>query len=719
MKKKLQLLFTFALIYFVSADLSAQVYLLTDKTDIDCNSSTGSITVYTINEFLNPPPYTYRWSNGADTSTISNLGPGTYSVLVTDANKQTGSASVTINAYKAIAVQTNASCSGASSGSATVAVKNGSGSYSYSWNTVPEQTTQSVTGLAAGSYTVTVTDNSLSNCKTTASVNIKLNPSVPAGDPDVYGSNLWNVYAWNEGTFNSLAWSSAYSGYFTADALDFNSEDYFEDYDVPSSVANYQGCPVNGDNHSWSAKRKGFPCGYYKIDIPMHDDWVRLYIDGQIVFQDNNCCESHTNVWEGFLNSESKVEFRIAEERGQSRGSIKFNLIEPTAVIVNASCYGENDGSISLTPITADTYAYEWENGLTEKDRTGLSAGNYTVIITMPNGCTETKTYTVSQPNALTVTATQSDVTGCHGGNNGSITATVAGGSGNYTYQWNTIPVQTDPALTGLSAGTYTVTVTDANSCQTSKSFTIAEPSAISGTAVITNVSCNGGDNGAIDFTPTGGNGSYTYNWGDGVTTQDRTGLTAGTYSVTVTDSNNCNQTINNIVVGQPAVALTASPVAQTNIACRGGSTGSATVTAAGGAGGYTYLWAPSGGTAATASGLTAGTYTVTVTDANNCQAAQAFTIVQPAAALTATAGTINNTSCYGGGNGTATVIASGGTPNYSYSWNTAPVQTTATASGLSAGTYTVTVTDFFGCQATRSFTISEPSALTIAPSQT
>ena len=161
---------------------------------------------------------------------------------------------------------------------------------------------------------------------------------------------------------------------------------------------------------------------------------------------------------------------------------------------------------------------------------------------------------------------------------------------------------------------------------------------------------------------------------------------------------------------------MVATPVAQTNIGCRGEATGSATVNATGGTGAYTYSWSPSGGTAATATGLTAGTYTVTVTDANLCQTTQTFTITQPAAILSATTAS-TGVSCFGGSNGTASVTVSGGTPGYTYLW--APLGgTSASITGRPAGNYTCTITDANGCTLVKNITISTPTELSATVSK-
>jgi hypothetical protein len=254
--------------------------------------------------------------------------------------------------------------------------------------------------------------------------------------------------------------------------------------------------------------------------------------------------------------------------------------------------------------------------------------------------------------------------------------------------------------------------------CTTTASVTITQPSVLSASITgPTNVSCNGGNNGAATVSPAGGTPGYSYSWSTtpaqtGVTA---TGLSAGTYTVTVTDNNNCETTAS-VTITQPD-ALSASITAPTNVSCNGGNNGAATVTPAGGTSGYTYSWSTTPAqTGVTATGLIAGTYTVTVTDANNCTTTASVTITQPDV-LSASITTPTNVSCNGGSNGAATVTPAGGTSAYSYAWSTTPAQTGVTATGLIAGTYTVTVTDSKGCTATTSVTITQPGVLSIATS--
>ncbi len=297
----------------------------------------------------------------------------------------------------------------------------------------------------------------------------------------------------------------------------------------------------------------------------------------------------------------------------------------------------------------------------------------------------------------------------CRGGSTGTATVTAAGGLAPYTYQWNP-GGNTNATATGLSAGTYTVTVTDANGCTGTASVTITQPATgITTTTSFTQASCSL-SNGSASVVAAGGNAPYTYLWNpSGNTNATASGLSAGTYTVTVTDANGCNATASVTVTQSPAVIATISGSA--NILCNGVNTGSATVTATSGTAPYTYLWTPSAQTTANATGLSAGGYTVTVTDANGCTATASVSLIQPPL-LTATIGAVTNALCNASNNGSATVIAGGGTPAYTYLWNPS-AQTTATASALSGGTYTITVTDANGCTATSSVTITQTPGVT------
>ena len=389
-------------------------------------------------------------------------------------------------------------------------------------------------------------------------------------------------------------------------------------------------------------------------------------------------------------------------------------ITQPSAITssiasqTNASCNGGNNGSATITAGGGTpNYTYFWSpSGGNSATAAGLSAGNYTCTITDANSCTKTQSVTITQPSAITSSLTQINAS-CNGRNNGSATITAGGGTPNYTYFWSPSGGNSATAA-GLSAGNYTCTITDANSCTKTQSVTITQPSAITSSLTQINASCNGGSNGSSKVTAGGGTAPYTYSWSpSGGTAATAAGLSAGNYTCTITDANSCTKT-QSVTITQPS-AITSS-LTQINASCNGGSNGSSKVTAGGGTAPYTYLWSPSGGTAATAAGLAAGNYTCTITDANSCTKTQSVAITQPSAITSSF--TQINVSCNGGSNGSATITAGGGTPNYTYFWSPSGGNS-ATAAGLAAGNYTCTITDANSCTKQQSVTISQPSAIT------
>ncbi len=308
-----------------------------------------------------------------------------------------------------------------------------------------------------------------------------------------------------------------------------------------------------------------------------------------------------------------------------------ITITVPAAIVltethVNVLCNGESTGSIDLTVSGGvSPYTYSWTGGATTQDRSGLAAGTYTVTVTDANACTKTLSVTITEPAAIVLTETHVNVL-CNGASTGSIDLIPSGGTGAYTYSWTGGATTQDRS--GLAAGTYTVTVTDASACTKTLSTTITEPAAIVLTETHVNVLCNGASTGSIDLTVSGGTGAYTYSWTGGATTQDRSGLAAGTYTVPVTDASACTKTLSTTITEPAAIVLTETHV---NVLCNGACTGSIDLTVSGGTGTYTYSWT-GGATTQDRSGLAAGTYTVTVTDANACTKTLSTTITEPAA---------------------------------------------------------------------------------------
>jgi len=365
-----------------------------------------------------------------------------------------------------------------------------------------------------------------------------------------------------------------------------------------------------------------------------------------------------------------------------------------------------------------------------------VTAGTYNYTITDANGCTSAVNVTVHEPPRLVaeIPALAVNPVACFGQSTGSASVSVLGGTPGYTYMWNN-GVQTQTA-SNLIAGRYTVTVTDAKGCSSTADATIeGQDSQIrSQISDSTNVLCYGMATGSATVMPSGGSPSvpgpmgYDYQWSTSPeqTTQTATNLVAGSYTVTVRDSHGCISTSTvNISEPESALAATIAPGAIHDVACYGESTGSIVVTPSGGTvtatHGYTYSWNPSSQTTQTATNLPVGQYVVTVTDANGCQASASATVSGQSYPLVASfaEGSSLDVLCFGNATGSATVTVTGGSPDYRYSWNTIPEQTTSTATNLTAGNYVVSVTDDNGCSTTASIRINgqgTPLAPSILP---
>ncbi len=384
-------------------------------------------------------------------------------------------------------------------------------------------------------------------------------------------------------------------------------------------------------------------------------------------------------------------------------------ITEPTAIVLvstttNESCFGSADGTASVTASGGTPgYTYLWSNGDTTATAASLTAGDYVVTVTDANGCPSTATLTVDLTNPQIVISGTSTPVSCFGGNDGTATVTVNSGNGPFSYSWSN--GGTNATISGLAIGDYTVTVTGADGCTSVTTVTVPGPPELTVTTTTTiNVSCNGGSDGSITVTSNGGTGSITYLWSNGETTETISSLSAGTYTVTATDGNGCTATTSTTITEPTELTATGTG---TNVTVNGGNDGTATVTPSGGTPPYTYLWSD-GQTTATATTLTAGTYTVTVTDDNGCTTTTIVEIPEPPSL------TITPTPDTCGLNvGTATVIATGGTPGYTYLWSNG--DTTQTIINLNAGDYTVTVTDAIGLTSSISTTVTEEGSTIIA----
>ncbi|MBL7891530.1 MAG: T9SS type A sorting domain-containing protein, partial [Bacteroidia bacterium] len=322
----------------------------------------------------------------------------------------------------------------------------------------------------------------------------------------------------------------------------------------------------------------------------------------------------------------------------------------------------------------------------------GIGAGTYVLTVADANSCTRTASATVTEPPILAVTTTTTT---------NSATANPTGGTPAYTYLWSN--AGNTKTITGLGFGTYTVTVTDKNGCLQTATATVV---AICNVTLngIKNITCNGACDGTAIALATG-TAPYTFAWSGGQTTANATNLCAGSFTVSVTDANACVSTSAAAILQPPVLTAT---VSSTNAKCN--TLGTASITASGGSAPYTYSWSPGGKTTSTIS-AGAGIYTVTLRDVNGCVKMFTDTVKSDPGAITSSASQ-TNISCNGGSNGSITITPSGGTAPYTYTWNPGGQTTSTTLTGLSLGTYIVTIADAIGCTSNRSFIITQPAPI-------
>jgi hypothetical protein len=308
--------------------------------------------------------------------------------------------------------------------------------------------------------------------------------------------------------------------------------------------------------------------------------------------------------------------------------STTITTTPPTTTV--SDCGGAT-GTASVNPSNGTApYSYSWNTGAVTQTIVDVPAAAYSVTITDANGCVGSVSgIVVTNPNSPTTSiSTVTDVV-CNGDSTGLAVVDVTGGTAPYTYLWS--DGQISATASNLPAGNYQVTVTDDALCSSVELITINEPTALTSTSVITDAACNGDSTGAINLSVTGGTAGYSFVWDNGALTQNLTGLSAGLYSAEITDLNGCSLTVGPLNVAEPdTISFT---LTSTDVTVAGGADGAIDLTVSGGTSPYTYLWNNSE-TTEDLSGLPAGTYICTITDANGCTSEVTVTILDGVASL-------------------------------------------------------------------------------------
>ena len=719
---------------------------ITAQTNVDCNgNATGSVTV-AADAGSGTAPYLYSIDGGATqvSETFSGLAEGSYTVTIVDDNGCTEDIPVTITEPDeltgAITSQTDLGCNGNTTGEVTVAADAGTGTapYLYSIDGGATQVSGTFSGLAEGSYTVTILDDN--GCTEdvpvtitepteltgaiTAQTNVDCNGNstgevtvaadVGSGTAPYLYSIDGGVTTQVSGTFSGLA-----EGSYTVTIVDDNgcTEDVPVTITEPTELTGAITAQTNVDCN-------GNATGSVTVAADAGTGTASyLYsIDG-----------GATQVSGTFSGlAEGAYTVTIVDDNGCTE-DVPVTITEPTDLTgaitaqTNVDCNGNATGSVTVAADVGSgtaPYLYSIDGGATQVSETfsGLAEGSYTVTIVDDNGCTEDVPVIITEPATIFANGVITDNL-CWDQINGSITQSVTGGSGPYSFSWmfNGSPIaDITQNLTNIDSGSYTVTIIDSELCTYDTTYVISTPSIIYLNGIVTNVDCNGASTGSIDINPSSGVAPYSFDWdhlppGGYVDAQNLTLLPIGTYNVSIMDGNGCVVDSSMEVTENPLIT---GVLSSTNSSCIADD-GTITAVISGGAGGGTYSWtntcglpSPVGGY--TVTGLAACCYDLTYTDAVGCIYTDQVCVMD---AIPSTGSFVTeDLTCFESCDGSITSSINGGTLPYVITWtSTDPTFVdpgTANIFSLCAGDYTITVTDASSCILTETLTINEPNTI-------
>ncbi|GHM98584.1 hypothetical protein WSM22_00740 [Cytophagales bacterium WSM2-2] len=659
-------------------------------------------------------PYKYLWSNGAITQNIAQLPAGSYAVTVTDSKgcSQTLSASVTQppQLIAKLGEVKHISCFGDRTGSIPLAVTGGVTPYSFKWSN--GSVTQNLENVGSGTYTVTITDKN--GCAQTLSATInqplKLVSSVIATkDVTCFGGDNGSVnvsviggthpykYSWSNGlTVRDLTDTKA--GKYKLTIVDANG---CRDSSIVVTIKEPSLLDVQVVKVT-NIVKYGLSNGAVDVNVvggvqPYKYSWSNGAITQDIAAVPGG-----------------NYSLKVTDANGCEK-SIAATITQPPPLFVkllstqDIKCANDKNGN-AMIDVSGGVapYSYKWSNGDSTKNLSNTVAGDYSVTVTDANGHTQILSVKISQPSAIIAQLNFAKNLLCNSDNTGAIQVTVTGGQQPYKYQWSS--GQTTEDLTNIAAGEYSMTVTDASGCKQTIKTTLTQPDAFTAKIVeAKNVLCKGDKLGEIRIDVTGGVTPYRYSWSNGDKSKDITAAPAGSYSVKITDTNGCVQSLSAAITEPAELIATLGSVINNN--CFGETKGGVQVTVAGGKQPYRYAWS-NNDTTKNVSNLAVGDYSLQVTDANGCSKNLKATITG-APLLESKVKDIVNVKCFGDKTGGVSVDVNGGALPYTFAWSNGATKQNLT--DLPAGDFQLTVKDTKGCSSVLTAKVSQPVQLTVA----
>lgn len=669
----------------------------------------GSIT---INPGSGTAPYSYQLDANPPQSsnTFTGLAAGTYLITLRDGNGCVRSTFVTVTdgtGLTATVAIVPTTCPGVNNGSITINPTNGTAPYTYQLGANPAQSGNSFTGLAAGTYNITLRDFNgctrvftltvgagaglnVTYATTPASCSGAANGSITATPTNGTAPFTYQVDANAPQGSNVLSGLTA--GVHSVTIRDFNGCTVTANVTVPTAsgvvattATTATTCAAALNGSITVNVTTGTPPYQYTLDTgtPQSGNIFSGVSSGP-----------HSVTIRDFAGCVTVVSVTVPAGPG----------ISATGASTAATCAAATNGTITMTvTVGSAPYQYALDAGAPQGSNifNNVAPGAHNVTITDAAGCSRIVAVNVATGPGISATATAT-ATSCNGATNGSITVTPSGGNAPYQYTLDAGAPQASNNFTGVAAGNHTVLVSDANNCTFTVNVTVAAGANLTGITSVTDIRCNGDNNGVVAVSPTNGNTPYQYALDGGIFQSSPifNGLTPGNHTIQLRDGNNCTGTLT-FTVNEPTL-LTISN-ATTPVLCNGQANGSITVTAGGGTSPYRYSINGGALQPGNVFNLGAGTYNVTVTDANNCSVSAPATIIQPGNLQVSATGV--NATCNGGANGLITATATGGSGGLQYSIDGTNFQPGNTFNVI-GGTYTVTVKDANNCSATTTVTV-------------
>ncbi len=600
-------------------------------TNNGCNSQNNGFVTLSGSSGL--APYEFSLDNATFTTdpVFVNLAPGNYSAYIQDDRGCVNSQAFTIlnpPAIRSTVVSTPVTCFGGNDGAINLTPLGGTPDYTFEWSNT--EITEDISGLVTGNYTITITD--ANNCTMMKVIEVET--------PDSIKPN------------------------FAIENLKCKGDTIAQIEVLPSGgTAGYSFLWGDGET---TALITDLTSGSYTVQIT----------------DDAGCVESFdTEIYEPY-----------------------FYFDVNNTKIYKTKCHGGEDGVIDLTMSGGTVpYSFEWSNGDFIEDADSLPAGTYEVLVTDAFGCVVDSAFTITEPAVMLATTIDYDNVLCTGTATGSANLLISGGDAPYQVLWSN-SVQNE-LNNELVAGQYFVSVADTNGCVVQDSVTISEPAdSLVLSLTKTDIVCYDSLTATIDLTITGGITDYSFLWSNGATTEDMQSVGAGKYTVIVTDLNGC-QKADSIIVEQPQFPIQINNLIQNNITCFGFDDGAIALDVSGGTAPYDLLW-NTNDTISNIDTLTAGFYSLHITDANGCNTDTTLEIIQPTAPLSLAFDVIN-VDCRNNNSAQIDMTVLGGTPNYNFSWSNGAVIEDLV--NLEAGKYYINLEDDYGCTIQDSVEITQP----------